>query len=138
MHEAVFSVIQQGIADNEIKPGYDIAGALKYTLEKVNLHQHIIDTTAKVQDQQKLYHIKQVEIKHFQEIASKARTMLDGADKGVPAMPEVVAAPEPSKRILKRCPSLPITTSREKLDKENDATLEYMAKIQAELAGDSF
>jgi hypothetical protein len=131
--EAVFEMIQQAIGDRQIAPDYDIAGALKFTLEKINLHQHIIDLTAKVDEQQKLYRKKQAEIKHYQEIARKARTMLEDADKGVPAMPEVAAAPQPSKRVLKRCPSLPITASREKLKQEDDAALANMEKIQAEL-----
>jgi hypothetical protein len=48
-------------------------------------------------------------------------------------MPEVAAAPQPSKRVLKRCPSLPITASRAKMDQEDDAALANMEKIQAEL-----
>ena len=117
--EAVFLQIQQGIADNEIEPGYDIEGALKYCLEKVNLHQHIIDLTSKCEEQQRLYRRKQAEIKHFQDIVRKARTMLDDADKGVPAMPEMTAAAAPRRSpLLQRCPSLPITASRDTLDKE--------------------
>lgn len=86
-----------------------------------------------------MYRKKQAEIKHFQDIARQARTVLEDADKGVTAELEVlpVTAPQPSKRLLKRCPSLPITASRAKLDAEDDGALEELAKLQAELEGDA-
>ena len=65
--------------------------------------------------------------------------MLEDADKGVTAELEVlpITAPHPSKRQLKRCPSLPISASRAKLDAEDDGALEELAKLQAELEGDA-
>ena len=48
LSDAVFEMIQEGYGSGEIGLEHDIQASLKYTLEKVNLHQYIIDTAEKV------------------------------------------------------------------------------------------
>ena len=48
LSDAVFEMIQEGYGSGEIGLEHDIHASLKYTLEKVNLHQYIIDTAEKV------------------------------------------------------------------------------------------